>query len=208
MHLYFMKIRIKQDFLLIVLFFAFGIINASAQEKKIKADKAEKKSAALPSKIESVINDSVTETRYFIFPEFYHFWPVEINDTILTYECYDANNSLIVVDTLRDIQVVNQIRFVKSFVNYTHTFIDAEGKPKPSTIKRTIYQYSRAGEDKWKGIDMSSNLVSEFKESTGDIVRMDTTLIKNSVTGDNQMTIRKYYKVEELKIPQLGDPVK
>jgi hypothetical protein len=167
-----------------------------AQEKKQASSARIAKEPSL--RVPNVI-DTTTEIRYFLFPEFYHFWPSEKNDTILRYECYGADNSFIIADTMHSTTGIYHIYFVKSFINYTHTYIDPEGKPKPSAVTKTIYRYDRTGGDMWKGIDVSSNFVSELKEHIGEIVRMDTTVIVNPVTGNNQLTIRKYYRVEELK---------
>ncbi len=138
-----------------------------------------------------------TETNVFYFPEFYYFWPIEKNDTTLRYECYDAHNELINVDTLHNINIVQHIYFIKSFRNYMHTYIDGDGKPSPSIVSKTLYRYDRLDNDLWKSTDLNNNYTFELKEFKKEIIRMDTTLVTDPITGIHQQSIRKYYKVQE-----------
>lgn len=138
-----------------------------------------------------------TETNVFYFPEFYYFWPIEKNDTTLRYECYDAHNELINVDTLHNINIVQHIYFIRSFRNYMHTYIDGDGKPSPSIVSKTLYRYDRLDNDLWKSTDLNNNYSFELKEFKQEIIRMDTTVVTDPITGTRQQSIRKYYKVKE-----------
>jgi hypothetical protein len=148
---------------------------------------------------QDTIVDTTTGPRYFLFPEFYSYWPIENNDTIIKYQCYDADNAYINVDTLHDPDDIQHILFVKTFTNYLHTYIDPEGKPRPSTATKTIYRYDKTDDNTWKGYDIANNYTSELKEFKQDIVRIDTTTVVNPINHGKQLTIRKYYKVVEQK---------
>lgn len=141
------------------------------------------------------------QVKYFYFPEFYHHWPVDHNDTILKYECYDAYNAQLNVDTLNDANVLQHIYFVKTFTNYMHTFIDVDGKPKPSVVRKTVFRYDKMESDAWKCLEYSNGNVTEVKEIKSNIVRADTTVIADPLTGANQMTVRRYYRVVEVEKP-------
>ena len=177
-----------------------GPILVSGQVRKKKPNSATEQFAT------TAVNDTATsEQRIFLFPEFYHFWPADKNDTMLKYDCYNDNNMLIITDTLENINSVQHIYFVKSFTNYMHTYIDPEGKPKPSVVTKTIYRYDRAGENKWKSYDVENNFLADLTEYKNEIVRSDTTFITSPGTGDSRCTIRKYYRVVEQKTPAEGE---
>ncbi len=189
----------------VLLLVGFGMMQAMAQGKKKKPAPAapqEDGVAMLDSNGDEItrdVRDTSTATRYFLFPEFYSYWPVVKDDTIIKYQCYDAENSYINVDTLHDIGDVQHIHFVKTFTNYLHTYIDADGRPKASTASKTIYRYDKTGNDTWKSYDYSNSYLSELQEFRSEIVRQDTTNTVNSITGARRLTIRKYYKVVELQ---------
>ncbi len=143
--------------------------------------------------------DTTTSTRYFLFPQFYSYWPVNKNDTILKYQCYDAENSYINVDTLQDVNLIQHIQFVKVFTNFLHTYIDAEGKPRASAATKIIYRYDKTDDGMWKAFDCLNNYSSEIREFRKEIVRQDTTTVINPRSGGRQTTIRRYYRVEEQK---------
>jgi hypothetical protein len=173
-----------------------GITQVCAQVKK-------RKPATNTNRVvyaaDTTLIDTTTGPRYFLFPEFYSYWPIENNDTIIKYQCYDENHSYINVDTLHNIADVQQILFVKNYTNYLHTYIDPEGKPKPSMVTKTIYRYDKTDDNTWKSVDVINNYESELKEYKQDIVRSDTTTSINPLNKARQITIRKYYKVVEQK---------
>ena len=187
----------KAALITVVILIGTGITNMFAQVKKKKA--STKTNVVVISDATDTLGISPDGPRFFLFPEFYSYWPINKNDTIIKYQCYDAENSYINVDTLHNIEDVQHISFAKVFTNYLHTYIDADGKPKPSTAIKTIYQYDKTGDDTWKSFDYSSNYSAELKEYKKDIVRADTTTVINPVTSNKQLTIRKYYKVAEIK---------
>lgn len=154
---------------------------------------------ALGDSLMAYMNDTSTTPRYFLFPQFYSYWPIKKGDTVIKYQCYDAENSYINVDTLHNINDVQHIHFVKAFTNYLHTFIDVDGRPKPSTASKIIYKYDETDSDTWKSYDYASKYIGELKEFKSDIVRCDTTTIVHPVNKSRQLVIRKYYKVVEQK---------
>src|ERR1700743_1939397 len=98
--------------------------------------------------------DSVSGIRYFSYPQFYTYWPITYNDTILRYLCFDQDQNLLNMDTLHNILKVQHISFIKSYSDYLHTYIDTtDGKPKPLSVSKPLYQYDRTGTDTWKGFD-------------------------------------------------------
>ena len=133
---------------------------------------------------------------FFVFPEFYSFWPVDKNDTTLKYQCYDMQNDLLNADTLHNVDEVKFIELVKVYTDYTHTYVDNDGKPQPMPVLSKISRYDRSGIDKWVKQEFATKEYSYFKEDRSDIVRADTTSGLNPLTGNKQLTIRKYYKVE------------
>lgn len=179
--------------LLIIGLLTIWSIHLSAQDKKSKPNT--KKPVAVPQ--QDIVIDSNTEIRNFLFPEFYYYWPVDKGDTVLRFDCYDADNKGMNADTISDIGNVAVISFMKVYSDFTQTFIDHEGKPKPLPVYRTIYRYERTGPDTWKAIDYTGNYIAELKELKNVIVRSDSTMVTNNVTGSKELTIRKYYKVLE-----------
>ncbi len=140
-----------------------------------------------------------TKYRYFLFPQFYSYWPITNNDTILRFECYNAEGHFVNMDTMYDVSNIKLIYLTKTYNDYTQTVIDAEGRPKPKPISRKIYQYDRTGTDTWASMDLIYNVPSKLLEYRKDIVRTDTTIIIDKVNGTRQVTIRKYYKTLEVE---------
>jgi hypothetical protein len=182
-----------------------ALILMCADVTHVVAQQARKKKAAAKTNV--VIISDATDTlgsspdgpRYFMFPQFYSYWPITKGDTIIKYLCYDKDDNGINVDTLHNIDDVQHISFVKVYTNYLHTYIDPEGKPRPSLASKIIYRYDKTGDDSWTSTDYGSNYISELKEHKNEIVRTDTTTVVNPITSTKQLTIRKYYKIEELK---------
>ncbi len=152
--------------------------------------------------------DATDAVRYFIFPEFYTHWPVEKNDTIYKYDCFDINHNPIIADTLHDVNDIQYISLVKTHNDYLRTYIDAEGKPRPFPVSQTLYKYERTGTDTWKSLDMIHNYSSTLQEHKDKIVRRDTTFVVNRITGNKQTTIRQYYKVTEIDGSQVANAEK
>ncbi len=194
---------------IIVIITGLGLAQAFAQGKKKKpVVQQTQTNVAVAAPTDTLVDsfgerqyvmDTSTTTRYFLLPEFYSYWPVTKGDTVIKYQCYDAENSYINIDTLSDIGEVKHIHLMKVFTNYLHTYIDAEGKPKPSTAAKTIFRYDKIDNNTWKSYDYGSTWVSELKENREEIIKQDTTTFVNAVTGGKRLTIRKYYKVTELK---------
>ncbi len=138
-------------------------------------------------------------TRYFLFPEFYAYWPIDNNDTILKYECYDANHNVINMDTLHSMGDVYFISFIKKHTDYTRTIITEEGQAISLPVSRILYKYERTGQDAWKGYDLLHEYTSQLQENKSQIVRADSSYIVNAASGARQLTVRKYYKVLEIE---------
>jgi hypothetical protein len=196
--------------LVVIILLVTGAGQLCAQDSKKKKEKKteEKKKENVPTFNYTIDDpfdqfnahvDSMNADRTFLFPEFYSYWPVDKNDTILKYECYDANHQFVNVDVMHNINDVYTIVFVKTFTDYTHTYIDAEGTPKPQPVVKTLYRYERTEGNGWKATDYTYNNISQLKEYQNKIVRTDTTVVVNPVTNVKQLTIRKYYKVEEVE---------
>jgi len=134
----------------------------------------------------------------FLSPEFYSPWPVDKNDTLLKYECIDAQDELLNADTLYNMNSVKYIMLVKTYTDYTRTYVDKDGRPQPMPVVTPIYRYDRNGADKWAGKNVTSGELSYFREYRDQVVRADTTIDADPVTGTNRWTIRKYYKVEQV----------
>lgn len=167
-------------------------VHALAQGKKKKAP--EKKASPTPSQLQEYDSASY---RYFLFPEFYSYWPIDNNDTILRYDCYDANKDYMNADTLYDIGNAYHIYFIKGHTDYTQTIIDAEGKPHPKLILNKLFTYDRTGPDTWQAYDHVNNYSTPMKEYRKEIVRTDTTAVIDPITNTKQVTIRKYYRVQQ-----------
>lgn len=142
--------------------------------------------------------EAVDTNRFFLFPEFYSYWPVTINDTVLKYECYDAMHLPLNMDTLRNLSDLHYVSFIKFYTDYLQTGIDQEGKPQPLKIANILYKYERTGSDTWTALDNINHYTTTLQEQTKNIVRADTSIITNKLTGGKQLTIRRYYKVVEV----------
>ncbi len=170
----------------------FGMAHLLAQtEKKKPAAKKLVQSKAAPA----VNADSAT---IFLFPEFYSYWPVDKNDTLLKYECFDQNETLTDADTLYNMNNIRSIVLMKTYTDYTRTFVDKQGKPQPMPVTSPVYRYDRNGIDKWTGKNVATHEESFFKEHRDQMVRADTTTDPDPITGNARTTIRKYYKVEQV----------
>ncbi len=142
-------------------------------------------------------NEPEPTTRYFLLPEFYTYWPVENNDTVYKYECYDYHHNPVIADTINDINAVYYISLIKTYNDYLHTTLDEDGKPRPKPIASIVYRYERTSASSWKSTDIANRFTMDLSEDKSTIVRQDTTVIVNPVGGGKQTTIRKYYKIIE-----------
>src|SRR4051812_43397224 len=68
--------------------------------------------------------DSAIFIRYFLYPQFYTFWPITYNDTVLKYLCFDQDQNLVDMDTVHNILKVQHISFIKTYTDYLQTKID------------------------------------------------------------------------------------
>ncbi|MCD6013618.1 MAG: hypothetical protein K0Q79_3480 [Flavipsychrobacter sp.] len=184
------------------------IIQLQAQDKKKKETKKAKEEEKGPV-FNYVVDDPMDAfgpkdgappaPRFFLYPEFYTYWPVTINDTVLKYECYDANHNPLNMDTLQRLNDVHYINFVKTYNDHLQTFIAQDGSPRPKPVSQKLYWYERAGADLWKAFDNRNNYTSLLQEQVSNIVRADTTILIDPISGNKQMTVRKYYKVVEIE---------
>jgi hypothetical protein len=183
----------KKKIVFFVLFMLTGIMVF-----RLQAQQASKKKAVHNSTVQAqdAGESRMDSPAFFSFPQFYSFWPAEHNDTVLKYICYAANDSLLNVDTFSNVSEIKHIILIKTYTDYTHTYVDAEGKPQPMPVNARIYRYDRSGTDKWIGQDYQTKEYSYFREIPDEIVRTDTTVNMNPATGNRKLTIRKYYRVE------------
>jgi hypothetical protein len=183
---------------------AIGFANVLAQDKKKKKPAANTQTASAPADTSLPVNDTSTgPTRFFNFPEFYSYWPFEDYDTLFKYECFDVHRNPIYMDTLHSFDAVHYITFVRIYNDYVHTSIDAEGRPRPRPVSKILYKYERTSAQMWMAYDCVHGQRSRLQEYPTEIVRRDTTVIAHPVTGGQRLTIRQYYKVEELEDPEL-----
>src|SRR5579872_3429629 len=112
-------------FLAVLALMAVSLVHLLAQDKKKKKGKGTtEKQINTRSEADDSIDvsqagiDSTSPTRYFLFPEFYTYWPVDKNDTILKYECYDINHNPIITDTLNNVNDIQYISLVKTYNDY------------------------------------------------------------------------------------------
>lgn len=139
------------------------------------------------------------ENRYFTFPQFYSYWPVNVNDTVLKYECFDGSQNPINVDTLQNINDIKYISLVKTYTDYVNTYVDSQGKASPVPISKMLYKYDRTGADSWRSFDYTSNYIAELKEYKDDLMKSDTTMLVDPITGTKQLTVRRFYRVVEIE---------
>lgn len=190
------------------LIFSVCMMQLQAQDKKKKETKKTKEEEPGPV-FNYVVDDPMDAfgpkgnqppaPRFFLYPEFYTYWPVTVNDTVLKYECYDSNHTPLNMDTLQRLNDVHYITFIKTYNDQLQTFIAQDGSPRPKPISQKLYWYERAGTDMWKAFDNQNNYTSLLQEQVNNIVRSDTTLLIDPASGEKQMTIRKYYKVVEVE---------
>lgn len=199
----------KTTLFFVFLALAFSALHLAAQDKKDKKGKKAKKTEENIPVYNYTIDDpfdqfnahidSMNANRNFLYPAFFSYWPIDKNDTILKYDCYDYRHHYINMDTLHNINDVHSISFVKTYTDHTSTVIDAEGRPQSQIVVKTLYRYERTGPGKWKATDFVNNFSSILSEDQGVIVRSDSTYITNPATNAKQLTVRKYYRVEEIE---------
>jgi len=193
-------------FLAVLAVMALSLAHLLAQDKKNKKEKTAPVNQATTgtdaddaTDVTRASGDSAAPTRYFLYPEFYTYWPVDNNDTILKYECYDISHNPIITDTLINANDIQYITLIKTYSDYLKTYIDPEGKPRPQPVSKTLYMYERTGTNTWKSFDVVNNFSVTLQEHKERIVRKDTTYTVNPVSGSKQLTIREYYKVTEVE---------
>lgn len=179
-----------------------GAAHILAQGKKKKKGGGENQTYITRDSVPSVTapqKEELLPNRYFLFPQFYSYWPANVNDTILKYECFDANQNPINVDTLQNVLDVKFISLVRSYTDYVNTYIDSQGKASPVPISKMLYKYDRTGADSWRSFDYSSNYVAELREYKDDVMKADTTVLIDPITGTKQLTVRRFYRVLEIE---------
>ena len=156
-------------------------------------------------------NIIVAETRYpftgrgsngifiTLMPEFYKPFPTHNKDTTWKYECYDSRDSVISIDTVQSINDVRYISLFKSFTDSAHTYKDSNGRDQLLPASSIIQRYDRTGKDKWLSINYANNKYTELKEYPGEIVKTDTIMVTDPITGKGDTIFYKYYKVIPLK---------
>ena len=179
-------------FLTLVISIGTGFVHLYGQEN------SSNDTISIPVKNDSVARQ-VTDTPQFVFfPEFYSFWPVDNNDTIFKYECFDAMSNLINADTLLNTNYVHYILLIKTYTDYTRTYIDEDGKPQPQPVSSKVLRYDKNGTGGWICKDFTNQEYTNLKEYRDEIIRTDTASDVNPVTGNKQLMVRKYYKVEQV----------
>jgi hypothetical protein len=143
-------------------------------------------------------NQIIDSPQTIFFPEFYSFWPVDNNDTIFKYECFDTVNKLIDADTLLNMNYVHFILLIKTYTDYTRTYVDEDGKPQPEPVTSKVLRYDKSGMDGWLRKDFTTGEYANLQEYRDEIVRTDTAHGINPVTGNKQLRVRKYYKTEQM----------
>lgn len=132
-----------------------------------------------------------------LFPSFYSYNITYNKDTAFQYLCYDVRDSLINVDTLRDINLVRFISLFKSYTDPTHKYRDANGKEQPLPVSKIVKRYDKLGTNKWMTIDYANNKYTELKEYQDVIERTETATITHPVTKAQQARVHKYYRVSK-----------
>ncbi len=184
------QIMRKLVFLLIILFWGLGNTRLSAQEKHKPIY-----GQNLPQFFR--IDDSRDIT--YLFPEFYSYQSKHIKDTTWIFECYDSRDSIMKIDTVHDINEVRYFSLFKSYTDSAHTYKDSDGKKQLLPVSSILQRYDRAGKDKWISINYSHNKYTELKEFPHDVVKTDTVIITDPITGKNQLKLYQYYKIIPLK---------
>ncbi len=194
-------LRRRKEVILLVLSFGLlaGGAHIMAQGKKKKPGGPETqvyKTDSLPAPVAG--KEEMLPNRYFSFPQFYSYLPSTVNDTVYKYECYDANQNPINVDTVQNANGIKFISFIKTFTDYTNTYVDSQGKAQPVPVSKMLYKYDRTGADSWESFDFVNNYKAELKEYKDEVLKADTTVLVDPITGTRQLTIRRYYRVVEL----------
>jgi hypothetical protein len=170
-------------YFVVLILVCFMALQANARQKaKNNADKTTSQA--------KIRKDTGSAYRVLLLPEFYHL-PVKKNDTTFKYEC-SKNRRDVSIDTLHNINDVNEIIFSKNF------YLNPDPQKSmvsPAYLSQQGYIYERSGADTWVGIDKTTLSQTDFKENKKIIVRDDTTFVTNSKTGNKEMIIHKYYKI-------------
>ena len=166
-----MAVKISTCFIIFVLI-CTGSLQAVAQEKK-------------PEKKKSPYH-------VVLLPEFYQYTPVVKKDTTYRYECYDYFDKRVNVDLMKDISAIDNITYTKNYYQFPNT---GKNPVSPPYLTHKIYLYERNDDGTWIAIDQRTNIKTGFKENKSKIVRSDTVIVTNPVTGAKQPTIHKYFKL-------------
>ena len=134
-----------------------------------------------------------------LLPEFYTRFPKYDKDTTWKFELYDSRDSIINIDTVQDINIVRYFSLFKSFTDSAHTYKDSNGKDQLMPVSSIIHRYDKTGDDKWISINYTNNKYTELREYKQDIVKTDTVIIVDPITGKEQSIFYKYYKVIPIK---------
>lgn len=193
--------------LTIAVFLVFaGQVNAQDKKKKPEQKSAEEEQVPVFNYVVDDPMDAFGPTagqqagpRSFLYPEFYRYWPLTVEDTVVRYECYDINHNPLNMDTLQRTTDVYYINLVKTYNDHLHTMIAQDGSPRPTPISKKLYLYERSGTNMWKAFDSKNNYTSLLQEQMNTIVRTDTTVLNDPMTGEKLITVRKYYKVIEIE---------
>jgi hypothetical protein len=135
--------------------------------------------------------------RVILLPEFYHYQPVIINDTTYKYECFGEGSRLLNIDELNDISDVDNISYTKSFYQYPKR---ANSPISPPYASLQLYAYFKNDDGTWRGRDMVTQVKTGFREDKNKIVRSDTAMTANRLTGASQLVIHRYYEVKTVDI--------
>ncbi len=134
----------------------------------------------------------------YLVPEFYYADSLHKGDTTLTYECYDARDSVVNTDTLRSFEKITGYALLKQFKDPDHTYTDANGQKQQLPLTFIVKRFDRLGKEKWMSVAYPGNKYSELKEDRNKIVRTDSFMENGAENNEVILDIYKYYKVAKV----------
>ncbi|MCW3123945.1 MAG: hypothetical protein JWQ38_3437 [Flavipsychrobacter sp.] len=134
-------------------------------------------------------------TTTFIFPDFYHYTKTTKGDTSWSYECFDKNGHSVYMYTLKNINEITTIKYLKIYPEYAWK----QGSiMSPPYAHMKLYSYEHPSPDVWLGVEPRTNKITRYKLYKDKIVRTEKVTLVD-LKNKKKNFIYKYCKTEVVK---------
>lgn len=132
----------------------------------------------------SAIN--IGDTLTYNVPEFYRADTIFHGDTAYLFRCYDKRDSLI--SDVTNYDLVRYYSLFQEYIDYKHTYKDADNTDKPLPVSIIVGRYDRLGTTDWMYIQYPGNKITTLRDDRSVIIRSDT------LQEGNMVKIYRYYR--------------